>query len=50
MAIGVLAASILLVVVLVSAIAAVERACVKCGYAIEFGKAVGTLQKGLVKE
>ena len=36
--------------VLVSAIAAVERACVKCGYAIEFGKAVGTLQKGLVKE
>lgn len=35
---------------LVSAIGAVERACVKCGYNIEFGKALGVLQKGLVNE
>ena len=35
---------------LVSAIAAVERSCVKCGYNIEFGKALGVLQKGLVNE
>ena len=35
---------------LVSAIAAVERSCVKCGYAIELGKALGVLQKGLVEE
>jgi aspartate aminotransferase-like enzyme len=35
---------------LVSAIAAVERACVRCGYKIEFGKAVGILQEGLIKE
>jgi aspartate aminotransferase-like enzyme len=32
---------------LVSAIAAVERACVRCDYKIEFGKAVGILQEGL---
>ena len=35
---------------LVSAIAAVERSCVKCGYAIELGKALGVLQKGLLEE
>ena len=35
---------------LVSAIAAVERTCIKCGYAIEPGKALGVLQKGLVGE
>ncbi|MBL3540145.1 alanine--glyoxylate aminotransferase family protein [Aminivibrio sp.] len=35
---------------LVSAIAAVERSCVKCGYTIELGKALGVLQKGLVNE
>lgn len=35
---------------LVSAIGAVERACAKCGYAIEFGKALGVLQKGLAQE
>lgn len=35
---------------LVSAIGAVERACVKSGYAIELGKALGVLQKGLVNE
>jgi len=35
---------------LVSAIAAVERSCVKCGYAIDLGKALGVLQKGLVNE
>ena len=34
--------------VLVSTVAAVERACVRCGYEIEFGKAVGVLQKGLI--
>ena len=34
--------------ILVSAIAAVERACFRCGYKIEFGKAVGVLQEGLV--
>lgn len=36
--------------VLVSAIAAVERACFKCDYKIDFGKAVGILQQGLVNE
>jgi aspartate aminotransferase-like enzyme len=36
--------------VLVSAIAAVERACFRCGYKIEFGKAVGVLQQGLTKD
>ena len=35
---------------LVSAVAAVERACVKSGYKVEFGKALGVLQKGLVTE
>jgi len=35
---------------LVSAIAAVERSCVKCGYTIELGKALGVLQKGLVND
>jgi aspartate aminotransferase-like enzyme len=35
--------------VLVSSIAAVERACYRCGYEIEFGKAVGVLQQGLAK-
>ena len=34
--------------ILVSTIAAVERTCVKCGYGIELGKAVGVLQQGLV--
>ena len=34
--------------ILVSAIAAVERACYRCGYKIELGKAVGTLQQGLI--
>jgi aspartate aminotransferase-like enzyme len=33
--------------ILVSTIAAVERACFRCGYGIEFGKAVGVLQQGL---
>ncbi|MCL1875399.1 MAG: alanine--glyoxylate aminotransferase family protein [Synergistaceae bacterium] len=36
--------------VLVSTIAAVERACVKCGYVIDFGKAVGVLQQGIINE
>ena len=35
---------------LVSAIGAVERACVKSGYDIQLGKALGVLQQGLVKE
>ena len=35
--------------VFVSAIAAVERACFRCGYEIEFGKALGVIQKGLTK-
>ena len=35
---------------LVSAVGAVERACVKCGYRIEFGKALGVLQEGLAGE
>jgi len=35
---------------LVSAVAAVERACLKCGMDIEPGKALGVLQKGLVGE
>lgn len=35
---------------LVSALAAVERACLKCGIDIEPGKALGVLQKGLVRE
>ncbi len=35
---------------LVSAIAAVERACIKCGYKIEPGRALGVLQKGLASE
>ncbi|MCL2768265.1 MAG: alanine--glyoxylate aminotransferase family protein [Synergistaceae bacterium] len=35
---------------LVSAVAAVERTCFRCGYKIEFGKAVGVLQKGLAEE
>ena len=35
---------------LVSTIAAVERACLKCGYKIEPGKALGVLQAGLAKE
>jgi len=36
--------------IMVSAIAAVERACVKCGYKIELGKGLGALQTGLVNE
>ena len=35
---------------LVSAVGAVERACFKCGYRIEFGKALGVLQEGLARE
>jgi aspartate aminotransferase-like enzyme len=35
---------------LVSAVGAVERACAKCGYRIEFGKALGVLQEGLARE
>jgi aspartate aminotransferase-like enzyme len=35
---------------LVSAIAAVERTCMKCGLDIEPGSGVAVLQKGLVKE
>lgn len=35
---------------LVSSIAAVERACMRCGVEIEPGRAVGTLQRGLVNE
>ncbi|NLM71601.1 MAG: alanine--glyoxylate aminotransferase family protein [Synergistaceae bacterium] len=35
---------------LVSAVAAIERACVKCGHKIELGRAVGVLQEALVKE
>ena len=35
---------------LVSAIAAVERACFKCGWKVELGKGLGALQAGLVKE
>lgn len=35
---------------LVSAIGAVERACVKSGYRMDLGKALGVLQKGLVTE
>ncbi len=35
---------------LISAVGAVERACVKCGYRIEFGKALGVLQEGLAGE
>ena len=33
---------------LVLLIASIERACVKCGYAIELGKGVGVLQKALL--
>lgn len=36
--------------ILVGTIAAVERACVKCGVKIQLGKGVGALQEGLVKE
>ncbi len=35
---------------LVSAIASVERACIKCGYKIEPGKALAVLQAGLAQE
>lgn len=35
---------------LVSAVGAVERACARCGYGIEFGKALGVLQAGLALE
>ncbi len=35
---------------LVSAVGAVERACAKCGYRVEFGKALGVLQEGLARE
>ena len=35
---------------LVSTIAAVERTCVKCGYEIELGRALGVLQQGLTNE
>ena len=36
--------------ILVGAMAAVERACLKCGYKIEPGKGLGALQAGLAKE
>jgi aspartate aminotransferase-like enzyme len=36
--------------ILVGAIAAVERACVKCGYKIELGRGLGVLQEGLARE
>ena len=36
--------------ILVGAMAAVERACLKCGYKIEPGKGLGVLQAGLAKE
>jgi aspartate aminotransferase-like enzyme len=36
--------------VLVSTIASVERACIKCGYEIEPGKGLAVLQAGLAKE
>jgi aspartate aminotransferase-like enzyme len=36
--------------ILVGTIASVERACVKCGYKIEFGKGLGVLQAGLINE
>jgi aspartate aminotransferase-like enzyme len=35
---------------LVSAVGAVERACAKSGYRVQFGKALGVLQEGLAKE
>ena len=35
---------------LVSAMASVERACLKCGYKIEPGKGLGVLQAGLAQE
>ena len=35
---------------LVSALASVERACIKCGYKIEPGKGLGVLQAGLAQE
>ena len=35
---------------LVSAVGAVERACARSGYRIEFGKALGVLQEGLARE
>jgi len=35
---------------LVSALAAIERACVKCGFNVELGRGLGVLQAGLVKE
>lgn len=35
---------------LVSALAAVERACLKCGYKIEPGRGLGVLQAGLARE
>ena len=35
---------------LVGALAAVERACLKCGYKVEPGKGLGVLQAGLAKE
>jgi aspartate aminotransferase-like enzyme len=36
--------------ILVGTIAAVERACIKCGYKVEPGKGLGVLQAGLVGE
>jgi len=35
---------------LVSAVAAIERACVKCGHQVDLGRAVGVLQRGLLNE
>lgn len=35
---------------LVSAVAAIERTCVKCGHGVELGKALGVLQQGLIDE
>ena len=35
---------------LVSAVAAIERTCVKCGHRVELGRALGVLQQGLIDE
>jgi aspartate aminotransferase-like enzyme len=35
--------------ILVSSIAAIERACVRCGYAIEPGAGLAAMQKALLK-
>jgi aspartate aminotransferase-like enzyme len=35
--------------ILVSSIAAIERACIRCGYAIEPGAGLAAMQKALLK-